>query len=239
MKKLLIILSLVMLAGVCISAPRKARRRLQLAASGEFSPLDLNPLVWYKADSNTVDASGNDYTGTWRGSASYTNGVNGQAFNIGSSESAVLSAVAADMNLTAGTICFWAKPNWDNTDSDIHIFFDTYGGSNRRTLLMYYGISLTQIFYTDTVNRGGFSQTIIADEWFFMTIVYGTNEMYINGELVNDYTDGDLGDGASTLYIGDRYTNGDSACYSAIDDFMIFTNVLTTAEIKTVYEWRE
>ena len=35
MKKLLIILSLVMLAGVCISAPRKARRRLQLAASGD------------------------------------------------------------------------------------------------------------------------------------------------------------------------------------------------------------
>ena len=41
MKKLLIILSLVMVAGVCISAPRKARRRLQLAASGETADTHL------------------------------------------------------------------------------------------------------------------------------------------------------------------------------------------------------
>ena len=63
MKKLLIILSLVMVASFCISAPRKARRRLQLAASGAFSPLDLGAklAIWYDASdiSTLLDASDN------------------------------------------------------------------------------------------------------------------------------------------------------------------------------------
>ena len=63
MKKLLIILSLVMVAGACISAPRKARRRLQLAASGAFSPSDLGSklAVWLDGSDNStlLDASDN------------------------------------------------------------------------------------------------------------------------------------------------------------------------------------
>ena len=63
MKKLTLILSLVMVASFCISAPRKARRRLQLAASGAFSPLDLGAklAMWFDAsDSSTLlDASDN------------------------------------------------------------------------------------------------------------------------------------------------------------------------------------
>ena len=55
MKKLLIILSLVMIAGICISAPRKARRRLQLAASGAFSPLDVSDCkLWLDADDSAT-----------------------------------------------------------------------------------------------------------------------------------------------------------------------------------------
>ena len=65
MKKLTLILSLVMIAGICISAPRKARRRLLLAASG-FSPLDTaDCALWLDADDySTFTLDGTNIT-TW------------------------------------------------------------------------------------------------------------------------------------------------------------------------------
>ena len=238
MKRLTIILSLALVACVCISAPRKARRRLLLAGSGGFSPLSLNPLVWYKGDGDTVDASGNDYTGTWRGSASYTNGINGQAFNFGANRSAVLSGSAEFMNLTNGTVCFWFMPKWANTDGIDHFFFDAIGGSDRR-FICYKDTTGKIRIYTDSVQRGSYTQSITAYEWIFVTIIYGDNKLYINNSLAYDYPDGGLGLGADTLVIGDRKSISNLGLDSAMDDFMIFNTILTANEITQVYEWRE
>ena len=63
MKKLLIILSLILIAGTCMSAPRKARRRLQLAASGAFSVLDIGGCkLWLDASDSPTVTTGATYT---------------------------------------------------------------------------------------------------------------------------------------------------------------------------------
>ena len=232
------ILAWIVLATVAFGLPRQAFLTQWKAASGAFSPLDLNPLVWYKGDGDTVDSSGNDYTGTWRGTASYTNGVNGQAFAIGASESAVLSASAAGMSTTSGTICFWIMPNWINTDGETHYFAEAFG-TGARQLLFFKGSTSVTAIYTDSTSRGSSSLSVWDDSWVFVTLIIGDNLLYVDGVLVADFSDGVFGAGSETLAIGDRQSGAGNSADSAIDDFMIFTNVLSTAEITQIYNYRE
>jgi hypothetical protein len=62
---------------------------------------------------------------------------------------------------------------------------------------------------------------------------WGTNTLYINGNLVKTYTPATLGVGASTLYIGDHYSSTNQAFNGTIYYFVSRDVVLTATEIAT------
>jgi hypothetical protein len=60
---------------------------------------------------------------------------------------------------------------------------------------------------------------------------WGANQLYINNVLVKTFSAADLGLGASTLYIGDRYSISDDSFSGDILYFIVRDVALTLAEI--------
>jgi hypothetical protein len=230
-----IIIAAVLAAGA--AGAFDASPLVQFVTAQSFSPLSLGPVAWYKMDGNALDSSGNNYTGTVI-NASFTNGLLGQAVAIGTSESRVTSPVGAVLATNAGTICMWVKPNWAYAGADQHYFWDTYGGNNARFIFFKNNVGVTDL-RTATTARGTAAIAWPQSVWTHVTVVWGDNLCYTNGVLANNFTDGGLGLGASTLYIGDRYTTASLAFDGAIDDVLIFNRALTQSEITQLYNWRQ
>jgi len=229
------VIAWIVLAMVAFGLPRQAfLTQWKAANAGDaWTPLSLSPLVWYKGNDNTTDSSGNGYTASWRGSSAYTNGVNGQAWVTGSSESAILAPIVDDMARDGGTVCFWVKLNVNGTGT--RYFFDTTLYS--RLIFYYYNDDTT--LYVQTSARGEFLYDWFDYKWHHVVIVYGDNKVYIDGDLKLDGTDSGLGTASGDLSIGDRKSDANNGLDAAIDDFMVFNKVLTTDEMTKIYEWRE
>jgi hypothetical protein len=151
---------------------------------------------------------------------------------IASSVSRITSAAAAAFPAASGSIEMLVRPTWNYTDGASHFLWDTWGGSNRRFLLYKASTNVTYL-YTDNTNRGSFTFAWSAHTLYHIVLNWGTNQLYINNVLVNTFTAGGLGSGASTLYIGDHYTSANNSFAGMIYYFIARDLPLTTAEIAT------
>lgn len=149
---------------------------------------------------------------------------------IGASESRIVSAAAGGFNSTEGSIEMLVKPTWTYTDGLTHFFWDTSGGNNQRFRLLKSADNITYL-QTQTTARGSFTYPWAAGTVYHVVLNWGTNQLYINGVLAYTFTAGDLGTGASTLYIGDRYTLANCALSGNIYYFIARDVPLTAAEI--------
>ena len=240
-----------MLAGVCISAPRKARRRLQLAASGEFSPLDLNLLAWYKGNNNALD-SANGYDGTWVNTEAYTNGINLQALQTTSGYLTDLNALSAALgDYNALTIACWIRRDTVN-DQDRMVNF---------TIVSTYAKILFRINIDNKLEIGARAEstddfeskittaTLGIDTWYHVVAVVDiANDniiFYINGDPTTSTGSPSWATTKFSADVGTRSTVGRSAgtianqFEGAIDDLVFVGRVVTPAEVKQLYEWRE
>lgn len=185
------------------------------------------------------DLSGNGHSGTKYGDVIWKADIYGSALDFGHDVDRVICAGAAKiLNPDEGTIEMLVRPHFDLAGAaTYYYFFDTYGGSNSRFLLNVDIYSDLLTLYTDTVNRGNFdiSGFWTAETLYHIVLVWGTNKLYINGELVHTYDPGGLGDGADNLYIGDRYTTGSRAFDGKISYCRIWNRALMSSEISKLY----
>jgi hypothetical protein len=153
---------------------------------------------------------------------------------IAAAASRIASAAMGGFNLVEGSIEMLVKPSWNNADNAYHFLWDSYGGSNRRFLLVKTSANLTEV-YTDDTSRGSFTFAWTAGTTYHIVLNYGTNALYINKVLVKTYSAGTLGLGASTLYIGDCYAAGTYAFKGDIYYFIARDTPLTQAQIDAQY----
>jgi len=151
---------------------------------------------------------------------------------IGASQSRIVSAAAAGFTPLAGSIEMLIKPTWNYTDGATHIFWNTGGGAGKYFRLLKFSDGLTYLS-TNSLTRGSFSYPWAAGTIYHVVLNWGTNELWINGVLANDYTDGTLGAGASTLYIGDSASLANASFSGDIYYFIVRDVALTAAEIAT------
>jgi hypothetical protein len=149
---------------------------------------------------------------------------------IGPTLSHISSAAAAGFHWTEGSIEMLVKPSWNNNDGIAHFLWTTTGGAGKIFRLQKYTDAQTYLT-TDSLARGGFSYPWTAGTVYHVVLNWGTNQLYINGVLVKDYTDGNLGGGASTLYIGDHQSSPNCAFSGDIYYFIVRDVPLTAAEI--------
>lgn len=151
---------------------------------------------------------------------------------IGPSQSRIVSAAAAGFNWTEGSIEMLVKPTWVYSDASTRLFWDTAGGVNKQFRLIKLPTTNTALV-TNSIVRGQFIYPWAPGTVYHVVLNWGTNQLYINGVLAYTFTAGNLGGGASTLYIGDRASTPDISFYGTIYYFIARDVPLTPAEIAT------
>ena len=210
--------------------------------SGVFSPLDLNPLVWYKLDGNLDDATTNGYTATPT-SITYTTGVNGQSASFNGISSKIITDVKPSpvLGFTASLWIFapdgssgarylvqqWhaagaGNSSWGIVQTTANILrFATYSVSSRTHTTL----------YTSNHNDGTWHHLV-------MTYFDSTIKWYFDGSLAGSVVGNSMQE--STNYYVIIGVEGTSYHWlGEIDDVLIFEKALSAEDIKQIYEWRE
>jgi hypothetical protein len=159
-----------------------------------------------------------------------------KGLTFAASVSRVVSAAAANFPADAGSIEMLVRPTWNRNDGIGHYFWDTYGGNNR-SFRLYKHTDDSTYLYTDLTYRGEFVYSFVAGTLYHIVLNWGTNELYINKVLVKNFSDGGLGNGASTLYIGDRNAYSNVSFSGNIYFFIARDVALTLAEITAFYNF--
>lgn len=120
--------------------------------------------------------------------------------------------------------------------ADWAYLFDTYGGTNLRDLCVYSNSDSIEL-YTSNLNRGSFSAGAFRNFKSHSMVINdfgGANLCYIDGNFVNDWSNGGLGL-ADTLYLGSRYTKTEPL-NGFIEYFRVYDKILSVAGIKQLRE---
>lgn len=211
---------------------------LQLHRAARYKSESQRPDLWWDVDcwtpalgiqgaivNNLANVSNK---GTISG-PSWGAGLYGPALIFGDSSHRVTASIA-HIPSSEGTVTIVCRPSWNSADIGNKYLFDSYGGSNARFLL--YVTAGNIILYTNGISRGSISVPLTAYTWYVITLVYGRNELYINGASVGSFTGANLGTPPDTLYIGDRYTNATRSFEGAISLFGIHRGSLSDANIR-------
>ena len=210
-----------------------------------FNPLQLNPVAWYKADGNALDSVGG-FNGTWIGTPTYTNGINGQAFSLEPNRYIPAGNVLVYNEMT---ICAWVRSRgaWKTTSNNGNYICSKFSLSSEGSYIfrVFVDKKLNIVVNTSSgVTIINSSSTVPESEWVFVsfTIKSGDSYVSINGQTLGTSTN----TFASVNVTADAFTIGGRGdypeTYSAtmdIDNVLVFNRALTQAEITQLYNWRQ
>lgn len=181
------------------------------------------------AGRQVLDLSGSKKVGTLDSGAKWVSGDYGPC--IENTNNIRISFPGAGLLLPAdaGTVECYVRPKWNYDDGLEHHLFYTLGGNGKLFSLFKHNNNDTYL-YTNTTYRGNFTYQWQANKSYHIVLVWGTNQLYINGAYVKNYSDGGLGAGADDLYVASRaYT---SYCWNGyIEWFRIYNRALSLSEM--------
>jgi hypothetical protein len=215
---------------------------------------DSSCIALYKFENNEDDKSGN-HNGTGA-EIQYAAGRYGQAasFNNTADSKMVIGAQNSVIpnNTTGVSFSFWVYLNTVNTGSDYDHWFvgqENYGGSFENgefSVRLYEGKVYTDYAQSSSIYRQRRASTTLGtNRWYHIVATYDTSnanitEVYLNGvsETSSNLTSGGT---FTTTALMQNSTNisvgaGPSGTDGRIDQFRIFTKVLSASEVTTLYE---
>jgi len=212
--------------------------------------LDFDVIQWTGSAATNLDKSGLGINGGLV-SATLTNsgvpGARGQAMQFPLSNDRVECGSPATLdNMTNGlTISMWVR---SQTFSGTAYLFAKGAAAGRKQLLLSNGYPLRSTFLVDC-NTTDYSelinQLIPTNQWVHLAVTWSggvtSNSClwYVNGMLcrstsATDGVGGIVDDAANNLTLGGY--NGEGAWPGTLDQYKVFTNVLTQSEIVALYE---
>lgn len=215
------------------------------AGDAGFSPLNLNPVAWWRGDGDATDSAGS-FDGSWTGTDAYTNGINNQAFSF-SQYNFVSGGNSADLVANEMTITAWIRPTNPVAGSlnENYIVSKVSGFATGSYLLRLDAAGkLNALAATSSGNKAVTSAAIVqANVWTHCVFVLksGASTLYINGQAdgINSDTFASVSITDDALNIGSRSNMGGVYFFSGeIDDVLFFDKALTAYEIGQIYEWR-
>tara|TARA_R100001591_G_scaffold117013_2_gene135384 strand:- start:733 stop:4689 length:3957 start_codon:yes stop_codon:yes gene_type:complete len=214
---------------------------------------DTSCIALYKFENNENDKSGN-HSGTGT-QIQYAAGRYGQAasFNNTADSKMVIGAMNSVIpnNTTGVSFSFWVYLDSVNTGSDYDHWFvgqENYGGSfdnGEFSVRLYEGKVYTDYAQSSSIYRQRkASTTLETNRWYHIVATYDTSnanitEVYLNGvsETSSNLTSGGtftttaLMQSSANMSVGGGPTGTDGR----IDQFRIFTKVLSASEVTTLY----
>jgi len=208
------------------------------SASSAWSPLSLNPIVWYKGSSNVLDSSGNGYTGTGT-NITYVSGINGSAFSLNGVSSKISTSIMPTKDPCS--ISFWY--NIQGGAAVVRMVAVTKNATLDNLMDVYISSpsSVAQHFPLGSVFSTNSAMTGV---WTHVVGVFSSSstKLYINGKLNNTANTGVYSlPSVSDLQIGYvNYDGTDRQFFSGfMDDVLIFDKELTLDDISKIYAYRE
>lgn len=199
----------------------------------QWTPAKLNPVAWWQSEDNATDSAG-EYDGAWSGTETYAEGKVGRSMSLNGSSSIAATGVAA---ASSATVAMWVKTGqFANTDTAF--FLDIYTAPMRLLVAsssvagrLVVGASNAHVSYLDSSGIGT-GWTHIA-----YTISGGVvTAIYVDGSPIAITGTADPGD-ATTSGTKIGRANLSTAFFPTgqIDDVLIFSPGLTSAELSRLY----
>ena len=210
-----------------------------------FVNLDNSLVGWWRGENDASDSAGT-YDGAWVGTSSYSNGVFGKAFSFDGTnyiDAGVIPALASPKGLTVST---WVKLDHWNTTNQYH---DTGIVATRAPGGLGWQINGDSSGGTQRFSFGGdgggcedTTNNYNTGQWYHLvgTMDSLAAKLYVNGTLACSGTvsnvNTSLNSSSNHLWIGNYYDNGNRKLNGSIDDTMIFSRVLSSDEISSLYD---
>jgi hypothetical protein len=192
------------------------------------------------------DPTGNTGETGYPDAVAFTKGYRGQGVYLPAMQSRIIYPSAGNLNIHAGTIMLWMKPDWPgDSDSYHHIFVEEGNGfhvDNFRFLKAPRGLIFEYYEYDST--RHDITADISdwkAREWHHVAATWdnekGELRLYVDGKLAADeytnktdkFTRKKL---ASEFWIGAAKPGDGSTIKAVIDEFRIYPRALSAEEIQ-------
>jgi hypothetical protein len=228
-----IILAAVLAAGA--AGAFDASPLLQFVTAQSWTPASLSPVAWYKGDGDTTDYGSARSNAVWYGGASYTNGINGQAWNLMGVSNYLFAGYT---EAAAETIAFWVCPRNNTANRAAVTTRDAISGDNTPgTGIWFEHTAGNQSLYAQDDYRVPIAYT--KNQWRHVAVTFasGTWTVYTNSAFAVSYS-GTRRTGKIWLSFG---SNGALNTFidAALDDVLIFNRALTQSEITQLYNWRQ
>ena len=237
--KRLILIAVVLSVGMALAGWRgRFDEQFAAASTAEWTPARLNPIAWYKGDGDALD-SARANNGTWIGTAAYTTGKVGSAFNtkypVGIS---IPSSAAPTSEITVSA--------WINHNKIAGIGWGVAQAAGATWASPYVNFGLAArgsnvLWRVTTQALETTSRPICVGTFFHVVGVRSAAKMsiYVNGALVRDANTTGALQAAPTQPVAIGYISPQPSqeSYSGlIDDVLIFDRALTPSEIKKLYD---
>ena len=210
-----------------------------------------NMIGWWAGDGDARDVSGAGNDGSVEGALSFAIGKVGQSFRFNGTDAAVVAAPASAsvMNQLPLTVDAWVRPALREGDT-VDDFFPNNAVSNDMpgSSGHGFGVNVMPDGSEMTVEyQDGFrvipDVSFNADQWYHIAIVYtdGNVKSYVDGLLVDDFSDFDQGALDSTAPVSIGKHNDDAETYGTrrffkglIDEVEIFNRALDQKELQSL-----
>ena len=193
-------------------------------------------IAHWKFDGDLTDSSGNGFDGAPSGTLSYVDGKIGQAlyFNGGNNRVNLPAMIETASEVSVGGWIYFE----DNAGKNSHFLTATWSWGTTKGFILRrnlttaghdkeFCIVIGHTFYF-------FDKVLTSDEWFhlFVTNTGTTTKLYINGVLEQTMTTIPIPYGGGYNSIGAESVNYHKGM---MDDWRIYTGVLSEGEIKAIY----
>ncbi len=209
--------------------------------SGTATITVVGTLAWYKADASSgttlTDSSGNNQTATLTGAAAFGTGVEGNALTLNGGYASLPSGIVSTLH--DFTIAAWINPsalaNWARifdfgTGTNDYMFLTDDANSSNKIRF-----SITTSGYNNEQQLNG--PTLTPGVWTHVAVTLAgtTATLYVNGIAVATNTGMTLNPASlgntTQNYLGKSQFSADPAYTGSIDDFRIYNQALSAAEI--------
>jgi hypothetical protein len=192
-----------------------------------------------------------------KGEITFVPGIRGQGILVGAPNTGLSYASAGNLDLEAGTVSVWVKPEtWDDSDAAMRFFFGWAEGQPQtpedggQFLWLYRFFSRSTYFLAwdsrgyPTVCRQDakqFPDVFKRGEWVHLVGTWNGDEMalFINGKRQGVAR---VGTQSILRSPGERFTVGDpnraNAADTVLDELRLFRRALTEPEVQALYEFR-
>jgi len=239
-KKIIIGIALLL---VCCTAGRRfdIAWHLQLAASGAFSPLDLDPVSWWRGEDNALDTASTN-NGAWAGTETYADGICGRAFSFVGSSVVKIGNPEELQDITTCTLVAWSN---SDTFSNYQAIFGAGPLSNGAEAIGMYANSTSWYVQTRVlaeIQVTSYAHSSDTGNWHHLVMVKTAlkQEIWVDGVLRDTEVPAAAETPNRPWGIGATFPRGWRFYFDGlIDEVMYFNKALTEPEIKQIYNWRE